>query len=285
MAREKTSPLEDIIMLASHLPWWICIVLALVSYLVLHGIASVPAVPVKNVNKELASSMTHGFLTGLAMFGQYILPFVFILAAIVSGIGSIKRKKLYERVESRSGVAALNEISWEDFERLVGEYFRRQGFQVTRQGGNGSDGGIDLILRKDKEMHLVQCKQWKAFKVGVQPVREFYGVLVARGAAGGYFVTSGIYTDDAQEFARGLNITLIDGQKLRNMIDVARQQPKVVPLIKKEFHQITPTCPKCGAAMKKRVARQGKYTGKEFWGCTAFPKCNGTLPLETYIVG
>ena len=32
-------------------------------------------------------------------------------------------------------------------------------------------------------------------------------------------------------------------------------------------------CPKCSAAMVKRVAKNGTYAGKEFWACSAFPKC------------
>nr|WP_246295105.1 restriction endonuclease [Schlegelella koreensis] len=32
---------------------------------------------------------------------------------------------------------------------------------------------------------MVQCKQWRAFKVGVQVVSEFYGVMAAQGAVGG----------------------------------------------------------------------------------------------------
>ncbi len=126
----------------------------------------------------------------------------------------------------------------------------------------------------------MQCKQWKAYKVGVQPVREFYGVMASRGAVGGYFVTSGIYTEDAKTFVRGLNIELIDGHKLREMIDIARKKP-VDSAIQVESQQTFTAliCPKCGAEMKKRIARQGKNAGKEFWGCTSFPKCNGTRPL------
>ncbi|WP_277059062.1 restriction endonuclease, partial [Trichlorobacter lovleyi] len=100
--------------------------------------------------------------------------------------------------------------------RLIAEYYRRSGFQVTREGGNGPDGGIDLVLRQKTETYLVQCKQWKAYKVGVQPVREFYGVMASRGAAGGYFVTSGEYTEEAKSFVLGLNVELVDGRKLRN---------------------------------------------------------------------
>nr|WP_260263875.1 restriction endonuclease [Delftia acidovorans] len=42
---------------------------------------------------------------------------------------------------------------------------------------------MDLVLSKDGEKTLVQCKQWKAFKVGVATVREVYGVMAADGAA------------------------------------------------------------------------------------------------------
>ncbi|MBU3914050.1 restriction endonuclease, partial [bacterium] len=36
---------------------------------------------------------------------------------------------------------------------------------------------------------LVQCKQWKTFKVGVKVVREFFGVIVANSTKGGFVVT------------------------------------------------------------------------------------------------
>jgi len=32
-------------------------------------------------------------------------------------------------------------------------------------------------------------------------------------------------------------------------------------------------CPKCSASMVKRVAKNGTYAGKEFWACSAYPKC------------
>ena len=44
-------------------------------------------------------------------------------------------------------------------------------------------------------------------------------------------------------------------------------------------HQF-PTCPLCGKLMALRKARQGKNSGSQFWGCTAYPDCKGTLPTE-----
>lgn len=37
-----------------------------------------------------------------------------------------------------------------------------------------------------------------------------------------------------------------------------------------------PTCPKCGAPMRKRMIKKGTHQGEEFWGCTDYPKCDGT---------
>ena len=38
-----------------------------------------------------------------------------------------------------------------------------------------------------------------------------------------------------------------------------------------------PVCPQCGVLMVQRAARA---TGQPFWGCTRYPRCKGTLPLE-----
>jgi ssDNA-binding Zn-finger/Zn-ribbon topoisomerase 1 len=36
----------------------------------------------------------------------------------------------------------------------------------------------------------------------------------------------------------------------------------------------------CGKLMALRTARQGKRAGSQFWGCTAYPACKGSRPLE-----
>jgi len=42
-----------------------------------------------------------------------------------------------------------------------------------------------------------------------------------------------------------------------------------------------PACPFCGTLMALRTAQQGKHAGSQFWGCTAFPTCKGTRPVDT----
>lgn len=38
-----------------------------------------------------------------------------------------------------------------------------------------------------------------------------------------------------------------------------------------------PSCPKCGSGMKLRTARQGSRSGKKFYGCSTYPRCNGII--------
>ena len=42
-------------------------------------------------------------------------------------------------------------------------------------------------------------------------VRELYGVMAAKGAAGGFVVTTGSFTEEAVSFAIGRKVTLVDG--------------------------------------------------------------------------
>ena len=41
-----------------------------------------------------------------------------------------------------------------------------------------------------------------------------------------------------------------------------------------------PRCPKCHETMVKRSAKKGDAAGKEFWGCSKFPKCRGVVSID-----
>ncbi len=40
-----------------------------------------------------------------------------------------------------------------------------------------------------------------------------------------------------------------------------------------------PQCPICGKTMLKRMQKKGRMQGREFWGCSDYPRCNGIRPL------
>jgi len=222
--RAKTSPIEDFVALVALMPWWACVALALVSYLVLRGLAQ-PVTLASIDPHHLDQVMTRSFIAALATVGQFVVPIACLFAAGVSATQRHRRGALLASVASVTHAKApdaLTGMSWQEFELLVGEAFRLQGYEVSELGGAGPDGGVDLVLRKDKEKFLVQCKHWKAFKVGVQVVRELYGVMAAHGAAGGFVVISGSFTEEAMAFAGGRNVRLVDGPKLFGLIQQAR---------------------------------------------------------------
>jgi hypothetical protein len=182
----------------------------------------------------------------------------------------------------------LEDITWEDFELLAGEIFRRKGFEVEISSGLGADGGKDLTLRRNGEVHLVQCKRLSAEnKVSVMAMREFYGLLVAENAKSGIFMTTGLYSRDAQEFAEGKPINLLNRADMEQlMVSVARPGENLC-LIRNWIDdfaavaQVTdPNCPRCRNPMK---LRRGP-TGRAFWGCSSFPRCRGKRDARTELV-
>ena len=49
--------------------------------------------------------------------------------------------------------------------------------------------------------------------------------------------------------------------------------------------QESPACPACGKPMRRRTARKGPNAGQDFWGCTGYPDCRGSLGIEEFTDG
>ena len=100
---------------------------------------------------QLAPVMTHALLQGLASVGQFIISILYLAAAAVSVAKRQRRRGLVAGVAQSRAPEALDGMSWQEFELLVGEAFRLQGYEVTELGGQGPDGGVDLVLRRGQE--------------------------------------------------------------------------------------------------------------------------------------
>jgi restriction system protein len=270
MARRKQSVAEDMVDVTATMPWWVGVVLAIVSYMALHWYAGTP-IETKGASPNLSAQFGH-MLAGVF---QYALPVIFLAGAAISALGRRKRNALHALTASAGTRDALDSMTWLEFEQVVGEYFRRKGFAVTETGGGGSDGGVDLIASRGADRYYVQCKQWKARQVGVAIVRALYGVMAANNVAGGYVVTSGTFTDEAKRFAEGREIQLIAGKELAALI-----QHQATGVVQNPAPTLTtaPLCPNCAGRMVLRKAQRGSNAGNAFWGCLRFPGCRGTRP-------
>ena len=71
--RGKTSPAEDLMDIVAMLPWWVGVMLALLSYLLLHSVASQQVVATAQPG-QVAAMVTQTLWKTLASVSQYILP-------------------------------------------------------------------------------------------------------------------------------------------------------------------------------------------------------------------
>jgi restriction system protein len=287
--RKKSSFADDVIDLTAMLSWYVGVAAAALTYLFLHSVAAAP-VPTVTKAADMSGVMIGAVWRGLANLAQYVVPLLCLAGAGVSAWRRRVRRTLVNNVTASPATSILEGMTWQEFEMLVGEGFRLQGYSVLESGGGGPDGGVDLVLKRGGEKFLVQCKHWHAFKVGVQVVRELYGVMAATGAAGGFVVTSGHFTQDAKDFASGRNVTLVDAAMLHKLLQQARgsrasqaasKRSVSKPVVNEQAQEepvasAAPACPKCSQTMVRRTAKKGANAGKEFWGCSDYPRCRGT---------
>ena len=170
----------------------------------------------------------------------------------------------------------LRSIDWFQFEKLVALAYPKLGHTVKRRGGANPDGGIDLVIEKDGQRSAVQCKQWKTWNVGVKAVREFLGALTDAGIREGIFITLCGYTGEAKQLAEKHGIEIVNETGLARMLAStdARFDPEALAILR-DTHKF---CPKCGSEMVLQTATKGLGAGKQFWGCSAYPKCRFTMP-------
>ena len=284
MRRQKES-FGDVLL---KLPWSVSAVLAILSFVGIRW-----GLPVWAGNDNTREIFARGIVP--------LAPFPLVIFGIFA-VGSFWCSKIRRRlVDGQTSLESLRNISWKQFEFLVAEAYRRQWYQVEYSLGRGADGGVDLTLRRDGRMSLVQCKQWKVFSVGAPVIREMFGLLTAEKADEAIIVTSGNFTRDAQDFAAGKPVRLVDGPQLLALVQSVQIQPAgpaaslspsphrgegwgEVPSSdpKRDSEnagsaQGPPACPACGKPMVLRTAMRGVNAGDQFWGCSTYPACKGKL--------
>jgi hypothetical protein len=107
---------------------------------------------------------------------------------------------------------AMDDMTGEEFEQLCGDYFAALGYTVdfTPQSG---DGGIDLILTRDRTLGVAQCKRTRK-PVGEPVVRDLFGALHHTGADEAFLCASAGFTPAAEHWAEGKPITLVGGDEI-----------------------------------------------------------------------
>jgi len=169
---------------------------------------------------------------------------------------------------------------------IAAETYRLRGYAVTEnKRPDLEDGGVDFDVSKDGQTRLVQVKHWRQ-EVTVKEARELWGIVASEGAAGGILIGTSGFTSRAWEFAKGKDLALIDGPeflKLRSGLPTLERlgdgagDPMVSQGFLAHFAGIhRPACPKCAKAMVLVTRLEDAVVIHQFWGCSAYPTCDGT---------
>lgn len=108
----------------------------------------------------------------------------------------------------------LNQISPQQFERLISRLYEQMGFHV-RLTPQTRDKGVDIYAKRvsesGTELLAIQCKHYPKGTVGVEHARALYGVIHDQPSiTKGVLITSGIFSKDCREFVTGKRIELFD---------------------------------------------------------------------------
>jgi restriction system protein len=203
------------------------------------------------------------------------------LTILTAGLKAARVKHTCKEIyEKQTGIQSIRKLSYSEFQQLISEAYRRQGFEVIELGDSGADGGFDLILRSDFESVPVQCRKWKVQKVGVKPIRQLNSVMMKEGAERAIFLTSGVFTESGKEWARKNSIELIDGEDLSRMLMPTQERTFHLELPGVLATEEGPFCPECKQPMTLRTTMHGIDSGVQLWECSGAPACRGVRKME-----
>lgn len=119
----------------------------------------------------------------------------------------------------------LRSLDPTDFERFLAELWERRGWEAELTTSSG-DGGIDVIATKDQpvpEKRLIQAKCYgNGNNVGAPEVREYDSLNRTNPDADlTLIVTTSSFTKPAEQTASSLDVKLVDGSQLSQIIEDA----------------------------------------------------------------
>lgn len=117
----------------------------------------------------------------------------------------------------------VRHLNRSELQQYVINIFEAYGCTIERVGQT-SDGEIGLIIHKNGERGVVQCKQYPSGQeVGSTTVRDLKRIMAQEGAQLGFLLTTSTFTPQAySEAAYAPRVTLFDANKLSGLSEESK---------------------------------------------------------------
>jgi len=205
----------------------------------------------------------------IIFYGSLFLVLIVIIVLVLILRNRRRKKRRFEDVDKwhsdRDLLNRLRSMHPTEFEEYIADLYRRLGYKTEKVGGS-YDGGIDVIATKNGVKLYIQCKKHIKRKAGVHDIRDFYGAMAGKlSKAKGIFITTNIFTTEAEKFAEDKPIELIDHHGLIDLIRKSGKNKEEINVLEER---------KCSLCDGKLIERKGKHG--IFLGCSNYPKCKYT---------
>ena len=117
-------------------------------------------------------------------------------------------------------MAEVDKMSGIAFEKLVAILMKSQGYEVGNLRAS-NDYGVDIIANSKTYRIAVQVKRSKN-KITRKAISDAVAGMKYYNCNKAMVVTNSEFTEDAREFARGTDCTLVDRTVLKSWLDTAR---------------------------------------------------------------
>lgn len=114
----------------------------------------------------------------------------------------------------------VDKLSGRKFEQYLAAQFRHLGYRVKETGGS-HDYGADLLLKKRREIIVVQAKRYEK-NVSLSAVQEAAGAVACYGADRAMVVTNSRFTKSARTLARQNDVELWGREEIIEKFGIAK---------------------------------------------------------------
>ncbi len=158
---------------------------------------------------------------GLAWVGEYLGPvWSLALATAIVLLGTRGLQWWWGRRRGRrtsppsTDLLRILTLTDHGFEMYCRELLELEGYHAAVTKASG-DKGVDIELKtRDGRTGIAQCKHVLNLRIGRPTVQQLYGEMIHRRAAFAYLITTGTFTAEALEWARGKAINVVDRDAL-----------------------------------------------------------------------
>jgi restriction system protein len=177
------------------------------------------------------------------------------ILCLLAALGAIVVHRWRTMVLGQDNLQCIRWLSPREFNHLVEEGFRGQGYFVQPSERFLSRAGIDLILRKGENHILVLCRRDADPARQMAAVQELYTATATLQGGSGLLITCERVAPDVKAFAAGQGIAVIEGPALLKLVERASGKvTRPAPAVRREPSFGTPlmairACASCGGPM------------------------------------